>query len=82
MKPDCTTSKEDYLEQCDNCSGFGHNHKQCATPAVVEEANFAEVLYEDGHDIVMKNLSREPGWEKLTEDEKERKVSEVLDQAF
>ena len=26
-KPDCTTGEEDYLEQCDNCSGFGHNIK-------------------------------------------------------
>lgn len=43
----CTTKEEAFLEQCDTCSGFGHNSKQCPTPttpteqaclAVVEEA--------------------------------------------
>eukprot|EP00903_Cladosiphon_okamuranus_P011579 g10892.t1 len=49
-KPDCTTKVEDFLEQCDTCSGFGHNSEKCATPteevcmAVVEHANFSVFL--------------------------------------
>lgn len=38
------------------------------------------MLYEGGDDIVMR--AKEPGWEKLTEAEQERKVLEIMNQAF
>ncbi|CAB1098185.1 unnamed protein product [Ectocarpus sp. CCAP 1310/34] len=83
--PDCTTKK---LEQCDTCSGFGHNREKCATPteeacmAVVEHPNFAVVSFEEQYDRAEELCKMDPGWEKLTEDEKEAKVQEVITESF
>lgn len=93
MKQDCTTKQEDWLERCDTCSGWGHNAKQCPTPtpsnpteksciAVVEEANFATVTFEEEYDRAESMLKTDPGWEKLTEEEKEEKIQGLLTEAF
>lgn len=44
MRPDCTTKEEDFLEQCDTCSGFGHNSKQCPTPTAATETSCVAVV--------------------------------------
>lgn len=44
MKPDCNTKEEDFLEQCDTCSGFGHNSKQCPTPTATTETSCVAVV--------------------------------------
>ncbi|CAB1102153.1 unnamed protein product [Ectocarpus sp. CCAP 1310/34] len=87
-KPDCTTKEEDFLEQCVTCSGFGHNSEKCATPteeacmAVVEHAKFAVVSFEEQYDRAEELCKMDPSWEKLTEDEEEAKVQEVITESF
>eukprot|EP00752_Nemacystus_decipiens_P017377 g15572.t1 len=44
VKPDCNTKEEDFLEQCDTCSGFGHNSKQCPTPTAATETSCVAVV--------------------------------------
>jgi len=88
MKPECTTKEEDFLEQCDTCSGFGHNSEKCATPtekacmAVVEHANLAVVSFEEQYDRAENMCKKDPTWDKLTEDEKDDMVQQVITEDF
>lgn len=88
FKSECQGKESDILEVCSTCSGFGHTSKQCpSSPTeqaclgmVLEEANLG--LEWNEHDRAEELIKRDPGWEKLNEEEKEDKVQDILTSAF
>lgn len=58
-------------------------HALTAGVAETKGCNFVEVTFEEQYDPMYESMSKtEPGWDNMTEEQRDEKVMEVLNAAF